>query len=447
MNDCSLLYPEIFLLPSNVMRIISYETEANSHIPGFSPFVDTGKRVAGGVKTPQSTTLSESQVNALVNRLSKYLSEHGVLNITVPASTEALVPGVVMQSILAEKSIETQLEISLNTPMLKDSVPHILLGFDKNRPEVSAITFRLRGEAFVVRPEHSLPLNVSRVIEGISIMGDVHRAFLLSSSIIAQELFKTPKKLEDFNRTAGYGVEIVDKFLAFFATQGYGMADSLYSTSVPFLPELTGGDVAYVREFLEKIEIDPDMSILELRAEPGKRLVEEVLKKVNSLSKKIVASNTMVSFLALYHVDGVKIDLREMAAALRILAEVSPGSLFESLTRSTIRPVLGEYYYALKKTSEYIEEIVRNRSLLFKGRLVVIEDQGLPPEEVPLSYVSSVLEFLGLIEKDHVLAIESEGVWVTSKFELWRRGYIPSQARITPLDSVRVGLSPTGEYS
>ena len=360
------------------------------------------------------------------------------MNITTLPHPSSYIPGLVLQSVLAEKSIETQLEVSISTPSLKDNKPHLLLGYDKSKPDGKTITLRMRGEVSSIALNVPLPLSVSIILESLSILGDAAKALLAASVISGSNLYKDPDPLHTLNAKLNYGIDVSDRFLAFYATGDYSIPDSLFSTAIPFLPGLTGAGALDIIDFVEKLGIKRDTTLFDMTTEKGRVLLEEVLKKINSRAKRIVPSNTLVSFLPHMVVEKKKIDLRELATAIILLMEASPGSLLDALSRNTIYPILSEYYNLLESASELIIDIIEGRRLSFKTNLVITEDQHQGHGEVPIRYVSMALEFLGFIDKNHVFAIESDGVVISSKPELWAKQKMSKTMKATSVDHMHV---------
>ncbi len=346
---------------------------------------------------------------------------------------------------MAEKSIESQIELSYNSPHLKDNVPHLMVGFNKTKPEPSSITLRINGEVLVAKPGIPVSASMLVLVEGISILGEVHRSLLAASTISGDKLFRDPSNLDKFNEHSSQSVELWGKFLAFFASEGYNVADSLYATSFPYLPNITGVRSGDVLKMLENTGISSGKSLTEITSEEGKRLVEEVLKNINKKAKKIVASNSLVSYLPMVKVQGRRIDLREIAASLAILAELSLGTILDCMARNTIKVLLEEYYYSLNLIANIVEDILERKSLVYKGNIVVIEEPPRGPDMFPFSYVSSALEFLGYLDQAQLLAAEDDGVIVTNKYEAWKhRSSVPLN-KFTQIDHTLITVRPQGE--
>lgn len=370
----------------------------------------------GAVVLGGGSSITASILRECSRRIAEGMKTSGVTVFAYP-SRRAVHAALILASVISFKGGMIEVRVSLDPHPTNEELS-VLVGYGESSSRVGGLA-AFDQRVVTIPQDQPEPVSSLQICEEMTFLDGERRITGLSS------VFQEGRRISENDPAlsileSSETVSVLKKFLVFYGCEYRPLAESMHLTLHPFLPNFTGKPLSQIAERLRSIGVEPDKPVTSQAQDPLKKLLEEVLNELKKASRVSRSSSELVSPQPTVVVGGVKVDLREVAAAVDVTLDMNPGLLLCHYSGMVpLSLVLSRYYESLPVLASCVERILDNAHLRRVGRLIIIKNMEC---DVPLTKLSDVLRELGVLGKDEVLAVEREGRVITTIYEIGRSG-------------------------
>ena len=370
----------------------------------------------GAVVVNGKASTTASILRECSRRIAEDMKTSGVTVFAYP-SRRAVHAALMLASVISFKGGVTEVRVSFDPHPTNDKLS-VLVGYGESNSRVGGLA-AFDQRVITIPQDQPEPVSSLQICEEMTFLDSERRATGLSS------VFQEGRRISENDPAlsmleSSENISVLKKFFVFYGCEYRPIAESIYLTLHPFIPNFTGKSLSQIAERLHSIGVEPNKPVTSQAQDPLKKLLEEVLNELKKASRVSRSSSELVSPQPTVVVGGVKVDLREVAAAVDITLDANPGLLLCHYSGTIpLSLVLSRYYESLPVLASCVERIHENAHLRRVGRLIIIKNIEC---DAPLTKLSDVLRELGMLGKDEVLAVEREGKVITTIYEIGRSG-------------------------
>ncbi len=365
------------------------------------------------------------EIRDFSKKISEGLARNRYVSLMVYPTRTNLHAAILFYYVWKDKAEGIKLDIGVESPIIEEREKmNITIKSENHESTLLTISDGEKRNSTLKTP---LPptLTALLLVEEMTLLTNEQKALALAG--ILQE--KTHySNLEETIELLGKFSEIIDlkitkKFVPIFFREKMPIEDSIRYTMRPYIPGLSGESDRKIHEEIEQTGIKKGKTLLEQDQQALKNLLNTIYKKISDLSRKSVDKKILVSTLLLTKNTNQEYDLRELATAIDFNIETSPLSLLSAYHHSDSRILLYNYYKNIEFLGKIIEKSFSPRYLIKnKNTIKYIElTEDIQLHTIPITLISEILEFYGLVAEKDVFAIKQGEKFITSIFELYRK--------------------------